>query len=72
MKKLNVMMIAMLTMFVFASCQKESISDISLTESEILLFLIYALYFEIIGIYLQSLKEGRNNKLKKWQIINHR
>ncbi len=38
----------------------------------ILLFLIYALYFEIIGIYLQSLKEGRKNKLKKWQIINHR
>ena len=45
------------------------------TEYEIqhiLLFFIYALYFEIIGIYLQSLKEGRNIKLKKWQIINHR
>ncbi len=34
MKKLNVMMFAMLAMFVFASCKKESISDISMTESE--------------------------------------
>lgn len=40
-------------------------------DKQVLIFLNLALYFKIITIYLQSLKEGRKNKLKKWQIINH-
>jgi hypothetical protein len=70
-------MIVHYDLFQIVSHKKKSaktffISTIAMPLKSNTLFFDYTLKIEIISIYLQSLKEGRNNKLKKWQIINHR